>query len=395
MKEKQINRLLILIEVIGLIMWVLEVLSTGPMFDARIERQAPQEGVVEQELLLESPQGKEEITVAVHPKARSKQEIAACMKAAEEEVQSTYLGENTGADHVDQSLRLDTTYAAESVSASWSSTPAIYLESDGRLRGEALITATPVVLTVTLQCEEERRTMELPVTLYPPATDTPEGFHYELQRQLKAADEGSLNSDEMELPTHIGEAEITWKQKREYTGLQICLLGLLAAVGIRVAKWQDAKDKEQKRQKALQWDYPNIVNWLSLYVGAGISMKQAFAMIGKEATPEHPGYEAVLRCSRSMTDGKSELAAYEDLSTYAPEKSYRKLSLLITHHLRKGSEDLIYQLEKEAEAAFEQRKMQAKVAGEEASTKLLIPMLGLLGIILVVLIIPALQGIQI
>ena len=118
-------------------------------------------------------------------------------------------------------------------------------------------------------------------------------------------------------------------------------------------------------------------------------------MIGKEASPEHPGYEAILRCARSMADGKSEMAAYEDLSTYAPEKNYRKLSLLITHHLRKGSEDLIFQLEKEARAAFEQRKIQAKVAGEEASTKLLLPMMGLLGIILVVLIVPALRGINI
>jgi hypothetical protein len=55
----------------------------------------------------------------------------------------------------------------------------------------------------------------------------------------------------------------------------------------------------------------------------------------------------------------------------------------------------MFQLEREAQSAFEQRKMHAKVAGEEASTKLLIPMMGLLGIILVVLVIPALQGINI
>ena len=56
---------------------------------------------------------------------------------------------------------------------------------------------------------------------------------------------------------------------------------------------------------------------------------------------------------------------------------------------QKGNEQLLALLEKENVEAFEMRKNMAKKAGDEASTKLLIPMMGMLGIILVILIMPA------
>ena len=46
-------------------------------------------------------------------------------------------------------------------------------------------------------------------------------------------------------------------------------------------------------------------------------------------------------------------------------------------------------LEREAESAFEERKRNARVQGEEAATKLLIPMALMLLIVLVLLIVPA------
>ncbi len=63
--------------------------------------------------------------------------------------------------------------------------------------------------------------------------------------------------------------------------------------------------------------------------------------------------------------------------------------MLLSQNLMKGSKDLIISLENEEEAAFEMKKQRAIRAGEEASTKLLLPMSGMLFIVIVVLVIPA------
>ena len=55
----------------------------------------------------------------------------------------------------------------------------------------------------------------------------------------------------------------------------------------------------------------------------------------------------------------------------------------------RGSRELIDILEREASDAFEERKKKARILGEEAGTKLLFPMIIMLGLILMILIIPA------
>ncbi len=68
--------------------------------------------------------------------------------------------------------------------------------------------------------------------------------------------------------------------------------------------------------------------------------------------------------------------------------------MLLVQNLRKGSRELLDTLEKEEKYAFEMRKQSAVRAGEEASTKLLIPMAGMLFIVIVVLVVPAIMQIN-
>ena len=51
-------------------------------------------------------------------------------------------------------------------------------------------------------------------------------------------------------------------------------------------------------------------------------------------------------------------------------------------------------LETEMWQAFENRKALARKQGEEAGTKLLLPMIGMLGVVMVIVIAPALMSMQ-
>lgn len=69
--------------------------------------------------------------------------------------------------------------------------------------------------------------------------------------------------------------------------------------------------------------------------------------------------------------------------------------MMLSQNLRKGTRGLTELLEREAEDAFEQRKNLAKKAGEEAGTKLMIPLFLMLIIVFAIVIVPAFFSIRI
>ena len=68
---------------------------------------------------------------------------------------------------------------------------------------------------------------------------------------------------------------------------------------------------------------------------------------------------------------------------------YIRLGSVLSQNLRKGAKGLTDLLETEAEASLNERKNHARKIGERAGTKLLLPMVLMLGIVLVVLMVPA------
>ena len=115
----------------------------------------------------------------------------------------------------------------------------------------------------------------------------------------------------------------------------------------------------------------------------------------KEVSGIRPGYEDMALTYRKMVDGMGEIAALEDLGMKSESKEYRKLAMLLSQNLRKGSKDLLDSLQKEEQYSFELRKQRAMRAGQEASTKLLVPMAGMLFIVIVILVVPALMQMNI
>lgn len=71
---------------------------------------------------------------------------------------------------------------------------------------------------------------------------------------------------------------------------------------------------------------------------------------------------------------------------------YTRLAALLAQNLSKGSANLTSMLQAEAADAFEERKHTARKLGEKAGTKMLVPMMMLLGIVMVIITVPALTS---
>ena len=69
--------------------------------------------------------------------------------------------------------------------------------------------------------------------------------------------------------------------------------------------------------------------------------------------------------------------------------------LHLSQNLRKGTKGLSELLKLESIQAFEERKARAKRLGEEAGTKLLLPMFLMLAVVLIIVIVPAFLTMQI
>ena len=143
-------------------------------------------------------------------------------------------------------------------------------------------------------------------------------------------------------------------------------------------------------------DYPGIISKFVLYLGAGLSVRSTFFKIGEdyerrreEGIKERYVYEEILFVCRELTSGVPETEAYAGFGLRCRSRQYTKLSTLLAQNLRKGNQALLSVLQQEAQASFEERRNTARRLGEEAETKLLLPMIAMLAITMLMIIIPA------
>ena len=144
-------------------------------------------------------------------------------------------------------------------------------------------------------------------------------------------------------------------------------------------------------------DYPEIVSKLTVFSGAGLPVRRAWERIVLEyeaacragTQTERAAYREMAAAYHRMQRGVSELQAYAEFGAGCRLRPYRKLSGLLEQNVRNGAEGLRKALETEMESAFEEDKALARRRGEEASTKLMLPLFLMLMIIMVMVSVPA------
>ena len=114
----------------------------------------------------------------------------------------------------------------------------------------------------------------------------------------------------------------------------------------------------------------------------------------EEVVAIRPGYEEMQKTWYEMQDGVGEQKAYENFGIRCGQSQYRKFSSILMQNVRKGTKGMQQLLDAEAEEAFLQRRLHARQMGEEAGTKLLIPMGIMLLLVFAVLLLPAMINLQ-
>lgn len=219
-----------------------------------------------------------------------------------------------------------------------------------------------------------------------------ETFDEKTANLLKQAEEENPYHNRVILPGVIEGEKVVWTERTEHVSRNIFLCTLAGAFAVWILHDKELQKKAALRKEQIAGEYPAVISKLSLYLGAGMSLKGAWEKVAEEGVknkPANPVYEEMQFACHEMEGGISEAEAYERFGKRIRLQRYIRLTTLLVQNLRKGNAALLFQLRQETFLAMEEHAARIKRAGEEMGTKLLFPMLLLMGMIMVFIMVPA------
>lgn len=292
------------------------------------------------------------------------------------------------------------------------------MDSDGTLHNEtlppgtvvtgylSLIMSTDIVPTSTdgetkyLKTQYHSAPYRIYVGIVPRALSRYESLLLQLQQAITTEDEGSLGENMLSLPTEIDGQRIYYSEHEDRSYLLLPLLGVIAAMAIYMRQGQARRTEKKQREALLMLDYAELVSKLMVYIGAGLTVRNALetisqhfdALIARGIKEDRPLYQELRTMVIQFRRNMPESEIYLSFGRRVNLKPYTKLVSLIEQNRMNGARNLRAMLELEMEDAFEQRKTTARRLGEEAGTKLLLPLFIMLGIVMIIVIVPAMSA---
>lgn len=366
-------------------------------------RQEVGEGSYEAEILLEA-EGMEAQSFLVNVPAQTLTEDEECayLNAALAEIEAEFKGKNLSLNEVRGKVEIRDSYQNGIVNAQWEFSNYRLFEEDGRIVESALTEeGEEVSATVTLTCEESC----LMQTFFFRVFREEKGEEEEFFEKIYAIISENSKPDGtaiLALPEEVEGRALSWKNKESAISVQILFLGLLVALLVPELEREREKERKKKRENALLREYPEMVNKLTLLLGAGMTVQGAWNRITdmyllarkEKQIPQSELYEEMLITRHEIESGRGEARSYEVFGERCGLPQYRKFSNYLIQNLKKGSNRICDILEKEVTEVFAERKSMARRYGEEASTKLLLPMLLMLGIVIFIIMVPAVISFQ-
>lgn len=378
--------------IVSLLLWIKEETQTK-IVDNRIERNAYGDGEKSVSLVAKGMSDTYEVNLSVEERLYKESELNALLEEFLPLLERAVIGENESLDKIEYDLRLVSGLNAYPFEVEWQ-TDGEYVDSDGRLIYNILDAPQLVELTAVISCKDFEVHHELNCMVYSRAVQPSQSEL--IKTALEETQSETRGEKFMTLPSEINAENINWSYKKSYMGLLFLFATPMLTLVIYFGTDRDLKKQVENRNEQLRLDYPEIVSSLALLIGAGMTVPNAWQRVAKdyrvkrqETGRKRYAYEEMLLTIYEMENGVAQTKAYERFGRRCRVQSYNRLAAMLSQNVRKGATNLAALLREEAAYAFEERKHTARRLGEKAGTKLLMPMMMLLGMIMVVIMVPA------
>ena len=354
-----------------------------------LERQEPGKGERKAELKVKGEGVQKEVQIVIPEREYLPEELQAKMEQGRRYIIEKYLGDNKSAEKVTKPLQLVSHIQDSAIKVKWKLDSTGYINRDGTLNNGSLHQKTEVSVTAYMVYKENREPVELELILYPAKKSREQRFWEEWESLLEREKKRSAGQEVLTLPRKVAGDNVFYREIHRRSWCRVLLMGLLLCVCTPFLLDYQTEQGIRKRDIQLHREYPEMVERFILLLGAGLTIRGTWLRLAEEyerrrdrgEVPYHYLYEEMLLTRNEMENGISEAAAYTAFGRRISMLQYMKFSTLLVQNLRKGSDDLLRRMELEAEDAVRTRRELAKQLGEEAGTKLLLPMMLMLAVV--------------
>ncbi len=351
---------------------------------------------VEVDGLLEEPV---DLAVEVGPRIYTEQEAERVFEEIMEGMEEKIRGKNPSLMEVREDLKLPSRWEDSGVRLLWYSEDPEWISATGKIE-KTVEEPQNVQLQVHMSAGKYQAEYLIFLRLMPVIQTDEEALRSGLIKEIASREESAQSEPWMELPETYEGRRLTYRKKEENLYAVIPILGVVMAVLLFSQESAEQKKKEKLREKELLMDYAELVSKLMVLIGAGLTVRSAWERMVRDYESALDGkrikrrvaYEEMRQTSFEIANGISESVAFREFGRRCGVQQYLKLSSLLEQNRRSGMKNLRAILTAEMEDAFEARKNLARTMGEEAGTKLLAPLFMMLGIVMVMIMVPAMMS---
>ncbi len=193
------------------------------------------------------------------------------------------LNENQTPDHVETDLNLITEIPGEPVTVSWELDRYDVMNVKGEIQEKNIaekgtLVKLNAVLTYT-ENEKEQAAYQCVVCVYPKKLSGEEKIKKTVTENMKKADEKQREQETMILPERLGKNEIRYYHPFHNRGMIMLTMSIMIGILLCALQKQNEKKALEDRKKQMLKDYPDIINKLTLYLGAGMTVKRAWRKV--------------------------------------------------------------------------------------------------------------------
>lgn len=367
-----------------------------------IERNETGGGTKEVELFMKNDKQEIRYPFIVREIPYTKEQWEEKVKEAIDYVEKVMKGDNTSFDAVNRNLVFPKKVPNNGIKITYETNHRAWIDENGNVDvSEIKEEGELVEIDVIFRYENFEEIRTYTIRLIPEVKSEEEKEYEDVVKKIKEKEENSLYQIQFELPNKIGDYII--ENTKGWNKNQGVFLILVLGIGILFFFREEEQMKEQmnERKEQLLKDYPEFIHQLILLIGAGMTLKSAFIRLSENykrkkqlTNKKHYLYEELIVTTYEFQAGLSEEEVYRNLANRIGLSSYKRIMELLIQNVKKGTKNLIEMLIREQESSLEMRKEQAKRLGEEAGTKLLMPMILLLGVVLLLVLYPAMCQFQ-
>lgn len=331
-------------------------------------------------------------TGQIEAKKIAEDEIQNFLNKTLDQVEKSMFREGESGDRVLTGVNIPSSLQKNPINISFSTSESGVLLENGDINFD--LVKEKQLITVKLLASYEGREAErnIDITLFPKLMTEEERIRLAVKDEMDNLFAGGEN-EIIEIPDEVeGHGVKVFIPKEEITG-SIAGFTLLLIICLFVGFNENNKKKIKDREEELKNGYTEFVGRFVILLGAGLSVSAVWKKLEAGFASNKSLNEEIRLTLWETANGKTEREAYENFGRRIGGTQYAKLVSVITQSLKLGSGQLLARLEAELEAAMFERRNEAKVMGEMADTKLLMPMMLQLVLIMLIIMVPALMAV--